>query len=384
MNITRNNYEEFFMLYADNELSASDRKGVEAFIAANPGMQEELDLFQQFKCSPDETVLYADKEALMKTMHEAGAPISLSNYESFFILYADDELTTSEKAAVEDFVYHHPQLQATFELFQAAKMRADNQVVFKNKESLYRKEKDDRVVPLRWWRMAAAAMVLLAAGVFWLARPANSNNHGNKLVKNRPAVTNPQQQPLNNKETKSITDTNSNEQPKKETIAHSGNNTLPTIKENRVLHTNTVAVQKKVKQDARTTDELAVVSSKEQAVEAEGNDNRITPTRVSSLKNENRKQAVINTDITAAASKSVTDHQLTYTDTDENQPATASQAVATSNNELEVLNTSVNTKNSLRGFFRKASRLIAKKTSNSDDDSKKKSILIGGFEIAVR
>ncbi len=385
MNITRNNYEEFFMLYADNELSAADRKEVEAFIAANPGMQAELDLFQQFKCSPDDSVTYSDKEALMKTMHEAGAVISLTNYESFFILYADDELTAHEKSAVEEFVYQHPQLQPSFELLQEVKLRADNNVVFKNKESLYRKEKDDRVVPFRWWRIAAAAMVLLTAGVFWLTRSTNTNSPGTKFVKTTPAVTNPQPPSFNNKETKTSSDTNSNEQPEKEMMAtKNDNNTIPKIKDNRAVHTNTAAFQTKVEKDARNIAELAVVAPKKQEVTAEGNDNRIAPARVSSFKNENRKQAVINTDIAAAASKSVTDHQLTYTDTDDNEKAIATQAVANNNNELEVLNTSVNTKNSLRGFFRKASRLIAKKTTNSEDDSKNKSILIGGFEIAVR
>ena len=121
MNINRNNYEEFFMLYADNELSAAERKNVELFIAANPDLQEELEVFRDFKLNPDTTIVFTGKEALMKQENDA-AVITVGNCEAFFVLYADDELTSSEKAAVTSFLVQHPQLRPLFDLIQKTKI----------------------------------------------------------------------------------------------------------------------------------------------------------------------------------------------------------------------------------------------------------------------
>ena len=42
MIINRHNYEECFILYWDNELTASQKQAVENFVKENPDLQEEF------------------------------------------------------------------------------------------------------------------------------------------------------------------------------------------------------------------------------------------------------------------------------------------------------------------------------------------------------
>jgi anti-sigma factor RsiW len=164
MNINRHNYEEFFLFYTDNELSAAEKLAVESFVQANPDLEEEFRLFRQLILVPDAQVQLDHKEDLQKQV-TALHGITEQNYEEYFLLYADQELSAPECAQVQAFVQANPSLETTFRLLQQARMIPDTGLQFSHKHLLYKE--DSRVVGFGRWRMAAAAAVLLLAGLGW-------------------------------------------------------------------------------------------------------------------------------------------------------------------------------------------------------------------------
>jgi hypothetical protein len=177
MNINRHNYEEFFILYMDNELNSGDRRLVEAFVQNHPDLKDELDILLQYKLEPDTTITYTGKKELLMPLageiKEQGV-ISTANYEEWLILYADKELTADQQIQVEAFITLNPAVKKELNWLQQSKLQPDETIVFAHKEILYRKEEKVRPLP-RWWRLAAAAVLLLATGLTLLSIIRNRN-----------------------------------------------------------------------------------------------------------------------------------------------------------------------------------------------------------------
>ena len=120
--------------------------------------------------------------------------INITNYETFFLLYADNELSAVEREAVLLFVNENPLLADEFTSINGTKISAESDVVFPNKnflyvetvdeleelysfkpnleiqylhkEGLYRYEKSFRI---GWVKsFMAAASIILVAGLFWI------------------------------------------------------------------------------------------------------------------------------------------------------------------------------------------------------------------------
>ena len=181
MNINHHNYEEYFILYMDNELSNDERRMVEAFVQQQPHLKEELDILLQYKLIPDTSVTYNGKEDLMKV--NGDALLTLYNYEEWLVLYMDNELTVGQKVTVDKFLAANPSVKEEFTLLQRTQMRPE-EIIFAGKASLYKTEEKVKPMPVRWWRIAAAAVLLLGIGITTAVIINKKSSDAGEIVKN--------------------------------------------------------------------------------------------------------------------------------------------------------------------------------------------------------
>lgn len=142
--ITRENYEEYFLLYVDNELSAAARSTVEQFAAANADLREELDSLLQCRVDPNQHEVFHDKEVLL---------------QQDLLSYIDGELDDQGRRAVEEFVAIYPSKAVELQQLSMTVSEPDLSIVHPDKESLYRHERR-KVVLLPWMQAGIAAAVL--------------------------------------------------------------------------------------------------------------------------------------------------------------------------------------------------------------------------------
>jgi len=175
--INRHNYEEYFLLYADDELNHQQRAAVELFVQQNPDMAAELEMIGQMKLEPEDNIVFPDKGMLYKT---TDVDINIRNYEEYFLLYIDKELDRATSDKVEKFVLQHPQLQQEFTLLKQTVLQPEA-ITFADKSVLYRKE-ERRVAYLGFARLAAAAAFIGLALLGWWMYPKTTVKGGDGSI----------------------------------------------------------------------------------------------------------------------------------------------------------------------------------------------------------
>jgi hypothetical protein len=105
--------------------------------------------------------------------------INRNNYESFFLLYLDRELVPEDMKVVEKFLSENADLRKEFAILQQTIQLPVN-IVFDQKESLFRREDKRRIVPMYWMRIAAAAAILILGG--WLIKTRILKNNTGEVA----------------------------------------------------------------------------------------------------------------------------------------------------------------------------------------------------------
>ncbi|MCB0708645.1 MAG: hypothetical protein KDC15_04575 [Chitinophagaceae bacterium] len=388
MQITRHNYENFFLLYVDNELSAADRKAVDVFVQANPDLRIELEALQQTVVKADDIIL--DKKDWLYREEEITA------LQESLLLYADDELTAAEKQPVELLLATDETAKNEWSILSKTKLKPDMAVVFPDKKLLYRHE-GGRVVGFNWRRVAAAAVLL--GIVTWVGVSVYKNKFITP-VKNEVLAGNSKEHTLpSQKETTTANNSSAkntgeqNDETKEMIVANVQKNTITLSTGND--NTNVKTVEHKNYQPANE-------SMMAQVKEKNKNDNNLPKPNFENINNTGSNQS-ITANVTpvnnyasrvsgnnAAVVRKTAEEGITGSiasnDNRNNTPpniiAVANKETnneATGNSYLDVDNDK-SKRTSLGGFLRKAKRIIERTTKVNTGDG----IKVAGFEIALK
>lgn len=380
--INRNNYEEFFLLYVDGELDAAQQHAVENFVQQNPDLTVELEMLVHTKLIP-ENISFNNKEGLLRT---EGHNINETNYEEFFLLYIDNELSAAKREEVEKYVLQHPKLQDEFITLKQAVL-APEIISYGNKEDLYRTEKR-RIVYLKTLYWAAAAVFIGLCGVgIWMMQSTNSNNIRQPVAVNKPAQT--KQPTQNTLIEKPVTTDSIKEEVKQEPVI--AEKALPE-KTGKETIAKTTHVKKKKADSVTHSSEDDIIQNKQDEVAYQ-------PPVIKRSTNNNAarqlKEPPVDKNDVATGLQPTFNHQQ--------NDVTALQAPAEDDGKLQngykvyqVAYKEINTndedrslrigmldlnKDKVKGFFKKAGRLFSKSNNNETEDGK---LQVANFEIDTK
>ncbi len=385
MNINRHNYETYFILYMDNELRPEERRMVEEFTALHPDLKEELDNLLQYKLEPDTGIVFTGKEELLKGAGHA--PVNLTNYPEWLLLYNDNELDAGGRRLVEQFVATNPAAKAELDLLRQCRLQPEA-IRFAHKDALYRREGKVRSLPVWWWR-AAAAVLLLAIGLTVVMLSSRKSTSGNTEIAGNSGTVSPAK--TDNKTIAApVPDTNNQKlinipQQHNDNPEIAANNTQKNA--NPVLKKENPAPlasnDKTINNDKKTPDNIPVTIRKEEPVLTE---NTVKPSNnlPQPLNNPNatgNDAVAVNTNVPERKTdKPVTDPVVTNPGV---QPSDIVSASYKTNDAGFGQEEKDGKKSKLRGFFRKITRTFEKRTNinPATDDNK---LLVAGWSINLK
>lgn len=148
------NYEEFFVLYVDNELNEDQVRMVDEFLAAHPDLKAEFEMLISTKLPLEEFDF--DKKVLMADS------MKLNSVDEELLLYVDNELPADEKKKVELELDSNKDYKLQYKVLLQTKLDPSEKIAYSNKKELYRRE--ERVISIKIWMRVAAAVIVIAVG----------------------------------------------------------------------------------------------------------------------------------------------------------------------------------------------------------------------------
>lgn len=341
------NYEEFFVLYIDNELSNDQMQMVDDFLAEHPDLQAEFEILAATKLPSEEFTI--DKSELL------AANMMVNTIDEELLLFMDNELSGDKRKVVELELASNKEYLLQYQLLAKTKLDDREKISYPNKKELYRRT-ETKVVGIRIWMRVAVAAILIASLTVLYFNDSSSVQPGTQTVatqtKTQPEKTFiPEQKNLSDQENNNEIATNTADE-----------NKLPkAVSKEKNINEDTDEV-KKVEEDAENN-YVAQINLPRQTILEPVTINK--PHLTTGHFEIERDNTILN--------------NLAVTPTD-SESYNNTNAATPNNNDVASSNS--DNKGSVKGFLRRATRLIEKRTGfDATNDGE---LLIGVVAVKLK
>jgi hypothetical protein len=281
--------------------------------------------------------------------------------------------------AVERFIAANPSAKKELALIQQSKLQPE-EIIFADKASLYRKEEKVRPMPVRWWRIAAAAVLLFCIGITAVLVINKKPSGGDETVKNIPA------EKKTNTESPVLTPEKINN-PVNETAVADNTVKQQLSPESKQPVNNAVTTAAVKEKDSKVKDMLPfntpVTIKKDEPVLAEINNDKPSNNLPQPLKNPtfNKNDAAENAVVGISTSNEISSSDKSLTKPPVTNPI--AETSDSNNPDATFANFEEGSKNKKnRGFLRKVARTFEKRTSIDPTDDGK--LLVAGLSFKLK
>jgi hypothetical protein len=177
MDISRKNYESFFIDYLDGRLSPEQVVELMSFLEENPDLKTELKDFEEINVEPGK-IKFESKRSLKKAFI-----VNDSNFDDLCIASLEGDLTEEESTLFQNWLQQNPFKVREFELYKKTRLIPEK-ITFDFKSTLKRRSAVRIFTPRVWGYFSAAASIIILITLYiFISRPdANENTVISELI----------------------------------------------------------------------------------------------------------------------------------------------------------------------------------------------------------
>ncbi len=173
MEISRQNYEQYFVDYLDGKLNDEQVGVLMSFLEFNPDLKEEFTDIEKIYLAPDETK-FSGKANLLKSEFDLSEAAILKDFDMYCISSMENDIAGEDEEILQGIIRDDPDREDTYMLYRSTRLLPDESILYPEKAKLKKRFIN---IPYRIILPAAAAVaaLIIILQVFTGKGPEGSN-----------------------------------------------------------------------------------------------------------------------------------------------------------------------------------------------------------------